>query len=79
MQPHLKSYLTSSYSSKESLFPKEAKSRATEMLSEFPWLLNLASLYSWIHFVVSEITLLLTYQKALHSTLLNNEVGGGRG
>lgn len=39
-QPHLKSYLTSSNSSKESLFPKEATSHAPEIASSFPWSLN---------------------------------------
>lgn len=39
-QPHLKSYLTTANSSKESLFPKEAKSRTTEIPSSCPWPLN---------------------------------------
>lgn len=36
-QPHLKSYLTSANSSKESLLPKEAQSHATQVPSSFPW------------------------------------------
>lgn len=51
------------------------------MLLKYPLICHglwtLASLYSLIHIVMSEITLSFTYQKALHSTLLNNEVGGG--
>lgn len=39
-QPHLKSYLTNANSSKETLFPKEAKPHTTEIPSSCLWPLN---------------------------------------